>query len=361
MDGRKLRVLVVNTVNTGLTGITTVIWNYASRTADAVQYDFVLCGRIEDGYREKFRSLGGNVLVPPCSRVKHPLKYSRWLLSIMRQSAYDAVHVHGNSGTMYFEMHAAKRAGIEKRIAHSHSTSCRFVLAHRLLKPLLNRELTHAAACSDQAGKWLYTRKYTVLPNGIDTDRFAYSPETRQRCRRELGLEGKCVVGHVGYMDVEKNQLYLLRAFRRVIQRNDAARLLLIGDGRQRGEIERFIQENNLSEYVQLLGKRADAAALYQGMDVFALPSLHEGLGIALLEAQTAGLPCIASTGVPREADVTGRVKFIGIEDSDLDVWADSILAAAAESTDRTGTLALVKKSGYDMASCAEALLALYE
>lgn len=261
---------------------------------------------------------------------------------------------------MYFEIRAAKKMGIPIRIAHSHSTSCKYMMAHHILKPLLNRGLTHALACSETAGKWLFNGKYTVLPNGIDVKKFAFSQDARNEYRRQMNLENKFVIGHVGYMDVEKNQLFLLHIMERLIQRQPNARLLLVGDGKMRHELEEFIQQHQLQDYVQLLGKRSDVAQLYQCMDVFTLPSVYEGLGIVLLEAQTAGLPCVASIGVPQTANVLGQVKYIGIENSDIESWCDAITGAYNSVSDRASCYDRMRATVFNMDSCVDILLNTY-
>ena len=355
------RVLLVNTVGTSFNGITSVIMNYVRKTNKMVQYDFVLCGKAEQKFVDELKCLGGNILIPPCSRVKAPLTYSAWLRKIMKEQKYDVIHVHGNSGTMYFEIHAAKRLKIPVRVAHSHSSSCKFMMAHRILKPLLNRELTYALACSDAAGKWLFTGNYTVLPNGIDVEKFAFSQDARSEYRKQLGLENKFVIGHVGYMDAVKNQLFLLRVMEQLVKRQPDARLLLIGDGKLRPEIEEFIQQYQLQDRVSLLGKRIDVMQLYQCMDVFTLPSVYEGLGIVLIEAQTAGLPCVASVGVPQSANALGLVKYIGIEDSDIASWCDAITDAYGSVPNRAVCYDRMKETIFNIDSCVDILLKTYQ
>ena len=355
------RVLVVNTAYTTFNGITSVILNYVRRTHEMIKYDFVLCGKVEQRCADELKQLGGNVFIPPCSRVRQPLSYSSWLRKIMKEHKYDVIHVHGNSGTMYFELRAAKKEGIPTRIAHAHSTSCRFMMAHRILKPLMNRQMTHGLACSDLAGKWLFTRDYTVLPNGIDVESFAFSQTVRDDYRKRLGLENKLVIGHVGYMGAEKNHLFLLRVMEQLIKKQPDARLLLIGDGKLRPEIEASIQEHQLQNYVQLLGKRADVAQLYQCMDVFAFPSVFEGLGIALIEAQTSGLQCVASTGVPQAANALGQVAYVGIEDADIDQWCSAIIGAAKSVPDRAGCYDRMKQTVFNINSCVDILIKAYQ
>ena len=355
------RVLIINTAHTTFNGITSVIMNYVRTTHKTVQYDFVLCGNTEQSFEDELKKLGKSVFHPPYPRNKKPLKYVAWLKKIIKENGYDAVHVHGNSGTMYFDIHAAKAAGAPIRIAHSHSTSSKHMLVHKILKPFLNCELTHAIACSDVAGKWLFNRKYIVLPNGIFLDKFAFSQETRSCYRKQFGIEDNIVVGHIGYMDVEKNHMFLLKVFKRLIERENNVRLMLIGDGRLRSEIEQYISQNDLSEHVFLLGKRSDVNNLYQCMDVFVLPSLFEGLPVTLIEAQTAGLPCLVSNAVSKEANILHDMIFLDINERDIDAWCDEILRACKNKTDRLQKIEEMKKTVYNIDQCMEKVLSIYK
>lgn len=357
----KKKILIINTANTGFTGITSVIMNYVRKTYKNINYDFVLCGRVEEKFKNELETLGTNVFIPPCSRVKNPLGYSSWLKKLMKKNKYDVLHVHGNSGTMYFEINAAKQSKIPVRIAHSHSTSCKYMLAHKILKPLLNRELTDAIACSDLAGKWLFTRDYTVLQNGIDVDKFTFSHTVRDEYRKKLGLEDKFVVGHIGYMDTEKNHMFLLRVFKQLVEKRPDARLLLIGDGRLRSEIEQYIAENGLTDFVQVLGKRTDVANLYQCMDVFVLPSLFEGLPVTLVEAQAAGLPCLLSDIITKQVDITKRLQYISVEEADVYRWVNAMLTLSETGKNRTLYVDVLKRSEFNIENCVRNLLHIYK
>lgn len=357
----KKKVLMINTVNTGFTGITSVITNYVRKTYQTVQYDFVLCGRVEESFKDELNTLGKNVFIPPCSRVRKPITYSKWLERLIKENQYDVVHVHGNSGTMFFDIHAAKKAGVPIRIAHSHNSSAKYKLVHYMLKPLLNREITHAIACSDLAGKWLFNREYMVLPNGIDIDRFRYDPVTRASYRKEMEIEDCFVIGHVALMDTVKNHMYLLEVFENFVCENSRARLLLIGDGRLRPDIEQYISEHDLGESVLVLGKRADVAELYQCMDAFVLPSLYEGLPVTLVEAQTAGLPCLVSDVVTRTVNITGNVQYIGIQDSDMRSWMQALSAIEVDASSRDKWAQVVAENHFDIKECVAMLKSVYQ
>lgn len=353
-----MKVLVINTAPTGFTGITGVMLNYIRVTAEAVGYDFVLAGNVDPKRRDELQQYGEDIYIPPCSRVKNPLQYTSWLIKKMRLKKYAAVHVHGNSGTMFFEMYAAKRAGIPVRICHSHSSSCKFMLAHRVLKPLMNRIKTVGIACSDKAGDWLFSGDYVLLGNGIDITRFRFDPQIRQQYRQELGLKDNFVVGHIGYMDTEKNHTYLLRVFEELCKVRPDSKLLLIGDGRLRPQVEEQFRQSGLQKNVLALGKRYDAAQLYQCMDVFVLPSLYEGLPVSLVEAQTAGLPCVVSAAVTRQVDLVNNMQFVGIDEDDRGKWVEAILREC--SADRISCGEAMEKSAFNIQNCASTLLKLY-
>lgn len=357
-----MRVLIVNTANSGYTGITSVIFRYAERTSPAVRYDFVLAGRVEPFIPARIAALGGQMFLPPASRLKNPLGYTRWLAGCIRAGRYDAVHVHGNSGTMFFDIHAAKRAGAPVRIAHCHSSSCKYVLAHRLLKGRLCREMTVGVACSDAAEAWLFSGRDGVvwLPNGIEPEPFRFSPAVRSETRAALGLSGCFVVGHVGHFEREKNHAFLLKAFSHLAAERADARLLLVGDGSLRPEIESAAASLGLSGRVVFTGRRADTAALYQAMDVFAMPSLYEGLPVTLIEAQAAGLPCIASDRITRQANAIGLVQYAGIGEADAGRFAALLNGAIRPDDARAASNAALAASPFAIGRCAAQLIRLY-
>lgn len=351
-------VLLVCTPPMDLSGVASVIRNYLSVPGPQIRYEFVFCASSEEAVRRELSKVGP-IHTPPVGRLKHPFSYSRWLMRFLRAGEYDAVHVHGNSGTMYFDIHAAKKAGVPIRIVHCHSSSCTYRMAHRVLKPLLNRELTHAVACSAPAGKWLFTGPFTWLPNGIDTDRFRFSVGMREEARAALGLENAFVIGHVGQFLPVKNQEFLLEAFARVYRERQDAVLLLVGDGPLREKLRERAKELGLSHAVRLPGARADIERFYAAMDVFAMPSLFEGLPVTLVEAQASGLPCIISQAVTREADLTGRAVYLPIGAQDTERWA-AALAAAQPEADRVRAGAPVEESLFNIRRSAGMLWQLY-
>lgn len=357
MSDKMPKVLVINTVASAYNGITTVVLSFAKATCKKVEYNFLLCAGGEDGIIEELKSMG-EVIIPPVVRNENPVAYTLWLRNLVKSEGYSAVHVHGNSGTMYFDVLGAKLGGCKKRIVHSHSSSCTHATAHKILKPLLNMDMTLGIGCSDLAREWLFTKKSVVMYNGIDVEKFSFSPSVRQEYRDLLGIGDNLLIGHVGYMDGVKNHLFLLSAFAKALRKRPEMTLLLIGDGDLRPQIEEYISTNGLEKNVILLGRRSDVDKLYQAMDIFVLPSLFEGLPVTLVEAQSSGLPCFASSAVTRQADL-GGVTYLDIGEGNSEKWAEAFISANP-SLNRDEWCDRVAKTEFNIEVTAQKLLEFY-
>lgn len=341
-------------------GLEAVVMNYYRHIdREKVQFDFVVDEDSTLVPRGEIEFLGGRVFtVPP---YQHVFAYQKALVRLFREQGWEIVHSHENALSV-FPLRAARRAGVPVRIAHSHSTSGRGEPARNAIKWVLRRLAnvypTHRMACSRHAGEWLFGRgaDFDVLRNAIELDRFWFDPRARAEVRAELGIpDDQLVVGHIGRFVTQKNHAFLLEVFGRVVRGGADAALVLAGDGPLRPEVERKAEEMGLSGRVHILGQRGDANRLYQAFDVFCLPSLYEGLGIVAVEAQAAGLPCVLSTEVPREADVTGAARFLPIDNPS--VWAGVL------RTVESGVRVPVRCkdfADYDINRAAESLAARY-
>ncbi|MCR5689221.1 MAG: glycosyltransferase [Clostridiales bacterium] len=327
----------------GRGGTEAVVFNYL-RYADKSRYaiDFLIPG--EDPGDELTRSLRSDghelFFVPP--RGRDPAGFSRGVKALLESKDYDIVHSHmdASGGPV---LAAAKRAGVPVRIAHSHSTGS-FIPQTDLLRREAHKavlkesvfELRRCAnvfaACSQEAGEWLFGKKpFSVVPNGVELEKFAFDPAARSQLRSELGLEDKVILICVGRLSPEKNQTFLVDVMRLL---DEKYVLLLVGDGSQRAELEEKTRElpgggkTGEPPRVIFAGARPDVPRFLSAADVFVMPSVFEGLGIALIEAQANGLPCLASPGVPAEAVVADGAKRLGTLDAEL--WAQEIVRASA-------------------------------
>jgi len=329
---RKINLALITT-DMVINGVSTVIMNYC-RYIDLKRFNItVMAGEpVESIYQANLTDLGIEVCVFP-SRRKHPLQYLRELKKKFRKSKFDILHIHCNSATVTPEIFLGYRAKIPIRIVHSHNTTCSYLLAHRLLYPFFKLIYTHGFACSQAAGKWLFREKsFYVIPNGFFTESFKYDSSSRTDIRKELQIaDSELLLGHVGRFNEQKNHVLLLHVFEEILKQNNSVKLILIGDGPKRDEICQLIEEQNYRDKIILYGESAEVEKLYAAMDIFVLPSKHEGLGIVLLEAQISGLPCVSADVVPKEVCLGKNIKFLSLEDS-FEQWGKTILEMKNEN-----------------------------
>src|SRR5450830_1193044 len=307
-------------------GVETLLLNYYTHMdRNRFTFDFVVHGKNIGVLEPVFEGMGSTVFHIPTKRegvVKNLLAMNH----VISNGHYDIVHAHqGAIGA--FPMLFAKRAGVRSRITHSHVAQPQGSILHRLvdkaLLPWLKIYSTDWFACGSDAGSNLWgaeevqNGKVHIMKNAIDIDKFAFSREVRDRVRQELHMEGKFVIGCVGRLSYQKNHEFLIGIFRDIHEKDNDARLCLVGRGELEHDIREQVQKLGLNDAVQFLGVRNDVPQLLQAMDVFVLPSRYEGLPIAFIEAQAAGLACFGSdSGVPREAAVTDLMHFISLEES---------------------------------------------
>jgi glycosyltransferase involved in cell wall biosynthesis len=210
------------------------------------------------------------------------------------------------------------------------------------------------AACESLFGQSHYSRKRTrVLPNAIDLEAFRSRQIPKPAARTRLGLPGSgLIVGHVGRFDRQKNHAGLIRIVAELLSAEPSSQLLLVGDGPLRKTIEEQCRLWKLSSRVHFLGVRTDVAEILSALDCFVFPSLYEGLGLALIEAQAVGLPCVVSDAVPREADVgLGLIRRVGLQENGQ-TWAGCILEASAQDRpDFFQRKLAFESAGYDIGS----------
>ena len=304
-------------------GVESVIMNYYRHLDHTkIQFDFI-CD--EDSTRipyDEIKKLGGRVfLVPKYQKLP---QYLKALEDLFRKNHYRIVHSNVNTLSV-FPLYAAKKAGVPVRISHSHSTSnvreWKRNIIKNILRPFSKKYATDYFACSELAGRYLFGDKtfdrgeVKIIHNAIDLDKFKFDPEARKKLRKELGIDDETIViGHVGRFVQTKNHQFLIYTFKKYHNKNPNAKLLLIGTGPLEEKIKAKVKKHNLEDSVLFLGQRNDTNKLYSVMDIFCLPSLYEGLPVAGIEAQAAGLPCVYSDKVTIEADAANNTYYASIK-----------------------------------------------
>ena len=337
-------------------GVEAVVMNYYCQIDKTkIQFDFICDDDSTNIPYEEIEALGGKViLIPP---YQHVFKYHKELKRVLKEGKYKIVHSHINTLSV-FSLFAAKCVGVPVRIAHSHSTTNKKEkkknLMKQLLRPFSRLFATDYMCCSELAGRWLFGDKeydkgnVYLLNNAIDVDKFKYDENVRKEVRNELGIKDDTfVVGHIGRFVEAKNHLFLIEIFKEIYIKNKNSVLILAGQGSLQNNIKDKVEQLGLKDNVIFLGQRDDANRLYQAMDVFLFPSLYEGLGMVLIEAQCSGIPCVCSNEVPVEAQITKNVACINLNETS-DRWVEEILKMY-NIVRRTNQEEAVRKRGYDI------------
>lgn len=336
-------------------GLEATVMNYYRQIDHRkIQYDFLIDEDSTLIPEAEIRKMGGGIiLIPPYQK---QLRYQRELYRLLKEKQYRMVYSHINTLSV-FPLFAAWRARVPIRVAHNHSTAGKGEPGKNIMKyslrPFAGLFPTHLCACSVFAGKWLFgsravrENRVTVWQNAVETGKFAFSQEIRRAVREELGFEEKYVIGHVGRFIHQKNHQFVLKIFAEVYKRRPDAILLLVGSGQLMPRIREAVNKAGLSKAVVFMGNRSDVDRLYQAMDVFLLPSFYEGLGMAAVEAQIAGLLVLCADTVPEEARICGNLHYLSLH-APVTKWADAALEYSS-SLVRRDMSTDAQKAGYDI------------
>lgn len=365
---KPIRVLhVIGSMNRG--GAENMIMNlYRNIDRTRVQFDFVENTFQEAAFDDEIRSLGGRIFNCPHYNGLNHIAYVKWWKRFFDEHAREFVAVHGHLGsTAALYLPIAKRYGLYA-IAHSHNIHGKNFIDY--LYRIYSYPTRYIAdwffACSQEAGVSRYGNKvasdpsrYFVLNNAIDTKKFGFSRQVRDDMRKKLNIsDPEIVIGHVGRFVEQKNHPFLIDIFAEILKRNKNVKLLLLGKEDAEQIIRGKVQSLGLNDHVIFAGVQSDTAPYYQAMDVFVFPSLYEGLGIVLVEAQAAGLPCVISDKVPLESIMTeGLVSVCKLTDSPAR-WAEcSLKQVGSERMDHSYDIAA---NGYEIRETANWLADFY-
>lgn len=280
---------------------------------------------------------------------------------------YDVVHMHSSSKN-YYILKCAAKWGIPVRVAHSHNTGFQsknplvIALGNMMMMPM-KKYATHWAGCSKLACEWLFGKgcveqgKAKVILNGIDSTLFVYNEHTRNEIRKEMNLEDKFVIGHVGRFVNQKNHTFLLDIFAEVVKIQPKAILMLIGTGELMEAMKQKASNLGIADKILFMGFRDDRERYMQAMDAFLFPSLYEGLSVTLVEAQAAGLPVFASDSTTNETQFSTHMQFLSLNQTASE-WATAIVKKGF--VERKNMTEEVKKANFEIRTMVENLYKLY-
>ena len=349
-------------------GAETMIMNlYRNINRTEIQFDFIVHVTDKCDYDDEILEMGGRIYRIPHFCGKNYFQYKKaWSMFFESHPEYKIIHGHLRS-TASIYLSIAKKYG-RITIAHSHSTSSRGNMPEQFIKNILQLPIRHIAdylfACSDEAGKWLFGEKsikannYKVIKNAINIEKYAFDEDKRNKMRKDLNIQNKFGVGHVGSFTPPKNHKFLIEIFYEICRKNENALLLLIGDGELRMQIEKQIEALLVQDKIILTGIVSNVNDYMQAMDVLVFPSIFEGLPLAIVEAQASGLPCIISDAITDEVRITSKIRAVSLSKR-ADEWAD--IAISVKTTERANVKHIIEKSGFDIRDTVEKLSLFYE
>ena len=371
-----IKVLVVGLTNT-IGGVETFIRNVViSSNPEEMCFDFIIKHKdkavFEDdiarfyNYKNKFHHVA--------KLRKNPVKWFFDMRDVYKKNKYDVIYINTctASDILYACIFDIKGARI---IMHSHYAGLKFNWMNHPFKGLASNKSTLRFACSERAGKWMFTDRsgFQVIKNGIDIEKYRFSEAKRRKIRKEYRIkENDLLIGHVGRLAYPKNQIFLIEIFNLIMtnyngslkNRHKNISLVLGGDGPDEDMLRRRIEVLGLVENIIMTGGISNADELYSALDLFVMPSNHEGLPVVGVEAQCSGLPCFFSDGIDRQVLITDRAQMIHLEKENQTEWAKTIWEVCVESDDvkldnRKGYADVVAAKGYDMSEVCQKVVGI--
>lgn len=354
-------------------GAETMIMNYYRQIdRSKLQFDFLVHREEKGAYEDEIESLGGKIYRMPQINPLFPHKYYKELDKFLKVNNYKVIHSHINTFSRY-PLKAAFQNGIKGRLVHAHTTTNPINVKMVLNKPFeafkiiyknfqkinIAKYATHKFSCGEKAGNWLYGKNsdFRIISNAIDTMKYSYNYEISENLKKEFDLENCLVLGHIGNFSYAKNYPFILSVFKSLKTIKSNSKLVLIGNGKLRKEIEALAIELGIYNDILFLGVRSDVFEVLQMIDVFIFPSHYEGLPVTLVEAQAAGLKIFASDTITDEVALTDDITFLSLDKSP-EFWAEQILKSYPY--ERKDNSEIIKVKGYDIVDSAKKLQDFY-
>ena len=318
-----------------------------------IEIDFLETANTRSKYFDEIEEKGCKVYSFPRMNRKNCLSVIKQIKCFFEEhiNEYQIVHCNLVNSGIFF-LHYAKKYNIKARILHSHATQ----YSDRIWKNIRNSILAQFTkknaniycACSKLAGDFMFkSKKYKVINNAINIEKFEYNTEIRNKIREiEKIKKNEYLIGAVGRLDPQKNPLFLIDIFEEYLKINKNAKLLMIGTGSLEEKIRNKIKEKSLEDKVIIIQNITNVNEYLQAMDILLMPSLYEGLPVVGIEAQTSGLPCLFSNTITEEIKLTDNCRFIEL--NDIKLWVNSI-EDMRKNYKRKNQAEIIKQKGYDI------------
>lgn len=333
---KPIRVLQIGDWDFGKNGIAEIVYNLSQNIDNSIYiYDFLVMGCLkENNYRKNIIKKGGNIyeLKLKNSKLKKIYEVVN-ILKFLKSKEYRIVHIHESTAhSMFFYGILFKISGIETIIFHSHNSNLPSknkikLFLHFISKQFLKFISENNLACSEEAAVWMYSKfvskNVTIIENTIDLKNFSYNLSKRNKLRKKLKIENNIILGNIGRLSEQKNQIFLLELLKEIKKELKEVKLILIGSGTLKDKIINKIEKLKIENEIILIENTQNIEDYYQIMDFFLLPSLYEGLPVVGIEAQAMGLPCYFSNKITSKIKINDNVKFMELN---IEYWKNSLI-----------------------------------
>lgn len=366
-----MRILV--TAPLGVGGVTNMMISIQKHMErEKLNFDYLSFHNQKEPREDEVLALGSRKLVAAADEISNRFLRTFFRLNrirkVCKKNRVQVLHFNADNPVALIYILAARAGGVKYITMHSHNASYGnsgkiLKIVGGILKPLIPLGCNYYVGCSDLAAKFLFprsiinSRNYEVWKNGIDLEKYDYNPLVRDTMRTYLGLGGKFVIGHAGRFCAQKNHTFLLDIFREIYTRETNAVLLLFGVGELMESIKEKAIKLGIIDRVIFYGVSNEMEKMWQVMDVFLMPSLHEGLPVTGIEAQASGLPCVLADSITKEVNITGNCEFISLSTPPA-VWAKQVLTY--KEYIRTSGRKLLEEADYDVQKTADKVAAFY-
>ena len=364
------RILIMGYIPT-INGISTSVLNvYRNIDRSRFQYDFLLyssCKNIMSPDLEEIVSLGSNLYYLDYTKYNLPETSYDELENIMRSIPdLKGVHVH-DLCLMAYPLYLADKIGLPIKVIQAHASWNNYPNIPKTdaelekERELIKGDQFDRLACSDLAGYFDFKNlPFDIIPNGINTKRFTFNPINRSVLRKQLGINNNThVIGMVANLYQSKNPIFALGVFHEYHKLNPNSIFFVLGEGRLKHEIRKFVINNELSDCVYIFGAQSEIDIFYDAMDFLLHPSISEGLPNSLVEAQSKGLPCLISDVISNMVQLTPLIHTFSLS-FDEKAWAIEISRIIETGIKRRSWHKEIKEAGYDSQDVANTIMALY-
>ena len=367
MKKKPIRIIqFIGSLNTG--GSQSMVMNiYRNIDRNKIQFDFIVDRKEELLYYDEILRLGGKVYIfNEFFKGTNYYKYEKqWKDFFESHKEYKIIHCHVRS-VAAIVLRIAKKYNLIT-ICHSHSTSNGNgikVFLKKFLQSKIKKYCDYFFACSKESATWLYgnlianSEKCFIINNAIDSKKYVFNKIIRNKIRKKYHIENKIVIGQVGRLTEVKNYEFTLKLLKQLVDKNNSYFLMIVGAGQLRKKIDKQIEDNNLKDNVIILENRNDVNELMQAMDIYVMPSLWEGLPLALVEAQASSLPCIISSNITDGILIHSLVKKLNLDD--INLWINEINRITNDNFKRVDVSKMIIDSGFDINTNVRTIMDFY-